>query len=226
MQSKVKLTKRQIKEDKFTTYMLEAKDRFTDNWQFWVIGAVIVILAVIAVSYYSTSQANKAVEAADKYGRAMMEYRNGQSQIAILSLNQIMEDYGSTAVAKKATFQLGVISYESKNYPEATRYFEQYLSSYRDNPLDRAAALAGIAASEENQGNFGAAAEKFDNAVAEYSDGPLVGDYLLGAMRSHLMNGDVASAQARLDKINSDFAGTDLARRAVRLFNERSSAKG
>lgn len=221
MQNKVKISKRQLKEDKFTTFMLDSKDRLMDTWQFWVIGLVGVVLVVAAIIYYTSSQSTKAIEASEKYANAVMDYRNGSSQIAILSLTQVVDDYGSTQTAEQATFLLGKISYETKNYAEATRWFESYISKYKGNKLDRAAAFAGIAACLEEQGSFAEAAAKYEEAATAYPGGPLEGDYLTSAMRNYLLAGDIAKAKAKLDRIEQDFPNTDIAQRAARLFSEK-----
>ncbi|MFZ5979354.1 MAG: tetratricopeptide repeat protein, partial [Candidatus Zixiibacteriota bacterium] len=131
MQNKVKLSKRQIKEDKFTAFMLESKQQFLEHWQTYVISIVGVILVVAAVAYYFNSRQAKEEESAYKFARALLDYRNGNSQIALMSLNQIITDYSGSNVAGKTTFLLGKINYESKNYPEAIRYYEQFVRDYR-----------------------------------------------------------------------------------------------
>jgi TolA-binding protein len=221
MQNKVKISKRQLKEDKFTTFMLDSKDRLMETWQFWVIGLVAVVLVVAAIIYYSSSQSTRANEASEKFANAVMDYRSGSSQIAILSLTQVVDDYGSTPIAEQATFLLGKINLESKNYAEATRWFDHYISMNTGNHLDRAASYAGLAACQEEQGNFTDAAARYEEAVKAYLDGPLESDYLTSAMRNYLLGGDIAKAQEKLDKIQQDYPNTDIAQRAARLFSEK-----
>ena len=217
-----KLTKRQIKEDKFTVFMLTAKDQLLHYWQYIAIGLVVVILLVVGIVYYFNSQRAHTQEAATKFARALMDYRSGNNQLAILSMNQIVDEYGSEDVAEHATFMLGVINYESRNYPEAIRYYEMYLSKYPDKKLNRAAAHAGIASSFENQGQYREAAERYVSACNEYPDGPLAGDYHFSAMRNLLEVGDIDQAQVHLDIIKKEYEGTELVNRAVRLFSEKA----
>lgn len=220
MYSKVKLSKRQIKEDKFTTFMLSSKYQIQENWQFYAIGALVVILAIVGIVYYFNYSAQQSQVAAERYATAAGEYRSGNSQVAILSFQQILDEFSGDPVAEQATFMLGKVNLEVRNYPEAVRYFEMYLDKYRENRLNRAAAQAGIATAEENQANHVAAAERFQQAVDAYPGGPLAGDYHLGAMRNYLLAGDVESARPHLEKIEQDFAGTPLAQRATRVFYE------
>jgi TolA-binding protein len=217
-----KLTKRQIKEDKFTVFMLTARDQVLHNWQYLAIGLAAVILVAIGIVYYFKSQRTQSVEAATKYARALMDFHGGNNQLAILSMSQIVDEYAGEEVAEQATFMLGVINYESRNYPEAIRFYEMYLSKYRDDKLNRAAALAGVASCLENQGQYREAAEKFVAAGDEYPGGPLAGDYHFSAMRDFLEVGDTTQAQVHLDAIQKEYEGTELDNRAVRLFSEKA----
>jgi len=218
-----KITKRKIKEDKFTIFMLTARDRLIQNWQYLVIGLVVAVLLVVGVVYYANAQRARTREAATQFSRALMDYRNGNNQLAILSLSQLVDQYGDEPVAEQATFMLGVINYETRNYPEAIRYWKMYLEKYRgDNKLNRAAAHAGIAASLENQGKYQEAVEQFVAACDEYPDGPLAGDYHLSAMRDFLELGDIEQAQKHLDIIKKKYEGTELVNRAIRLFSEKA----
>ena len=64
MQTKVKLTKRQLKEDKFTTFMLTAKDRLQENWQFYVIALLAIVLVVVGGVYFLNQGKARQQEAA------------------------------------------------------------------------------------------------------------------------------------------------------------------
>lgn len=225
MQKKVKLSKRQIKEDKFTTFMLESKQKFLENWQFYIIGIVGVVLVIAAIGYYFNSQSTKEEESAFKFARALLDYRNGNNQIAILSLNQIVDDYGGTTVAREATYMLGQVNFENKNYPEAIRFFEKYTRDYHDNKFYMAAALAGIAASNENQGNYSVAGQKYTEACQAFPDGPMYGDYQLGAVRNFVLADQMDEAQLHLNIILDKYKGTSTAINAERLFYEKGQSQ-
>lgn len=222
MYGKTKLTKRQIKEDKFTVFMLSAKNQITDNWQYLVVALVAVVLVITGVVYYVNSRQAQKQEAAIMFARGLMDYRAGNNQVAIMSLNQVVQEHGGDEIAQQATFMLGNINYETRNYPEAIRYYELYLSKYHKDRLNRSAALAGIASCLENQGQHREAAEKFVAAYDEYPDGPLIGDYQMSAMRNFLEVGEIDRARTHLELIKAEFDGTDLATWAIRLFSEKS----
>ncbi len=225
MYQKVKLTKRQIKEDKFTAFMLNARSWFIDNWQISVIGVAAVVLLVVAGVYYAQSQEARANEAAGRFARAMMDYRNGSNQVALMGLQQIVDEFSTESAAEQATFLLGKINLEARNYEEARRNFELYLSKYKKDALTRAAALAGIAACLEEQGAYADAAAQYQKAYDEYPDGPLSGDYLGSVLRNQLQAGSFDQAATTLDTIKEKFEGSELVNRSIRSFAQYQPGK-
>lgn len=222
MYGKVKISKRQIKEDKFTTFVLKNKQSFTDNWQYYLIGLAIVVLVVFGINYYIASQDEKLLEGSELYSKALIDYNNGNVELSLLSLDQILNDYSGSPVAMQANFTLAKFNMQSNNYAEAARYFQLYIDNYKKDKMMSASAYGGLAACLENQANFSEAAAKFMAAFDQLPDGPLASDYQLGAMRNFLLAGDVGSAQQQLDKIKELYDGTEVANKAILLFSEKS----
>jgi TolA-binding protein len=225
MQGKVKLSKRQMKEDKFTTFMLTSKDRLQaeleDKWQYYVIGLVAVIVLIWAVAWYFNQQARQNTEAVEAYSRAVLEYQSsGDEQVAIIALTQIVDNFAGSDVTEKAVFLLGNLNLNTRNYGEAERFYRRYLSDFGGSELNRAAAYAGIAALQEDQALFADAAASFLQAAREFPGGPLAGDYELGAVRNYLAAGDLTLAEERLAVLEENHAGTTWARRAAQLVSE------
>ncbi|HOP08253.1 MAG TPA: tetratricopeptide repeat protein [candidate division Zixibacteria bacterium] len=221
MQQKVKLTKRQIKEDKFTIFMLKSRGWFQDNWQFVTIGLVVVILLSVAVVYYAQSRVTSDEEAAAKFAEAVAYYRRGNTQEASMRLQTIVSEHSSSSLADEATYLLGNLNLRSRNYSEATRYYEIYLKETKGFPMTRAAAAAGIAVAYENQSMFTEAADYYLKAIKAYPDGPLDGDYSLALMRCYLETEQENLAREQLDHVTKSYQGTELANRAIRIFQEK-----
>lgn len=228
MQSKIKLTKRQVKEDKFTTFMLTSKDKFQseleNKWQYYVIGIVVAFVAVWAVVWYFNRESTRSSDAAEAFSKAMMSYQSGDNQVAILELNQIMENYGGTNFAASAAFLLGNLNLSTRSYDEAIRYYRMYLNGYSGTALNRAAAEAGIATAEEDQAKFADAAAGFVRAAEAYPEGPLRPDYELGAIRNYLAGGSIDQAEARLAILKDKYASSDWTNRAIRMIAEKKQS--
>ena len=131
MYGKVKISKRQIKEDKFTAFVLKNKQSLTDNWQYYLIGLAIVVLVVFGINYYVSSQDEKLAEGSQLYSNALIDYNNGNVELALLSLDQIVNDYSGTPIAMQANFSLAKFNMASNNYAEAARYFQMYIDNYK-----------------------------------------------------------------------------------------------
>ena len=224
MYGKVKLTKRQIKEDKFTEFMLNSKQQVEENWQYLAIAVIVIILAVVGSVYYFDSVKETSRQAAANLSKGNLEFRSGNSQVAILTFNEIVNNFGGTKSAEQATFMLGKVNLQTRNYPEAIRFFEMYLQKYPKNLLNRASSYTGLGTAMENQGNFEEAAEIFEKGTIELPDSPLQQSLRFGAMRNYLKVDNVEKARPHFEYINENFEGSESANRAARLFYEKSSA--
>lgn len=223
MHGKVKLSKRQIKEDKFMAFMLTSKSRFQEHMTEFLVGAIAVLVAIVAVWYFVNTGAAKREAAEVELAQAQLDYQNGNPLVAITSLGNLIVKYDGTSAAEQATFLLGRFNFDQKNFSEAQRYYQLYADSYKDNPLKRSAAIAGIAAILENRGDNALAAQKYDEAVSAYPGGPEAGDFQLGAMRNYLAIGDIESARARLESIEASFPNTPVAGRAIMMYAEKGT---
>jgi thioredoxin-like negative regulator of GroEL len=99
-----------------------------------------------------------------------------------------------------------------------------YLDEFSGTPLNRAAALAGIATVAENQGKYAEAAAGFVQAAESNVDGALRPDYEVGAIRNYLADGKVDQAEARLAILKDKYADSDWTKRAIRLVTEKKQA--
>ncbi|MEW5797023.1 MAG: tetratricopeptide repeat protein [Candidatus Zixiibacteriota bacterium] len=228
MQSKVKLTKRQVKEDKFTTFMLTSKDKlqgeFEEKWQYYVIGLVVTVVAVWAVIWFFNQRSDRAVAAAEAYSKAMIAYQSGDNLNATLELNKVLSDYGGYDVAGNAALMLGNLNLSNRSYDEALRHYRIYLDDYGGPLFNRAAAQAGIATVQEDQAQHAEAAASFVKAAEMYPDGPLRPDYELGAIRNYLAGGEIDKADARLAILKDEYANSDWTNRAIRMIAEKKQS--
>jgi TolA-binding protein len=216
MRAKVKITKRQMKEDKFTTFMLRARDEFLERWQIIAISAAIVIVAIVAIVYFFNLQKTRQIEADNRLTKAIAELRRSNYQVAILELGSIADDY-SGRVAGMALFNLANAHYESKNYDEAIANYQKFIDKYDFDRLMTISAIGGIAACLENKQEFLAAGDKYYEAVQFDPDSPLVPDYYIGAIRSFVAAGDRDKVQRLLSELKEKFPDTDYSRAAIRL---------
>lgn len=223
MHGKVKLSKREIKEDKFATFMLTAKDQFAESWQYLVIGGVVVILAVAGIVYYFSNRTSQATEGADKLSKALSDYHNNNTQVALISLSEIATEY-SGEPADEAVFMLGKINLETQNFVEARKQFELYLGRSTGDKLKRSAAIAGLAACLEGEAKYAEAAAKYLEASKEFPGGPLDEEYQISAMQNFARGNEIDKAKAQLAEMKKNFKGSARVVRAEMMLAEMTTA--
>jgi TolA-binding protein len=216
MPTKVKITRQQIKQDKFTTFMLKAKDWFLDNWQAVSIGAAVVVVAAAAFVYFSKTKSANAIEGANRLTAATLELRRQNYQPAILEFGAIADEYGGR-IAAQAVFYLATAHYESRNYDEAIAAFQRYIDKYPYDKITTASAIAGIAACLENKLEYQSAGDKYREALKYYPQSPSAPEYYLGAVRCYVMAADKQKAEETLQELEEKFPGSDQARTATML---------
>jgi outer membrane protein assembly factor BamD (BamD/ComL family) len=217
-----KITKREIKEDKFTTFTLQAKDYVMERWVYFVGGLVVVFAAVLIVSFLRSGTAKNEQQAAEVYNRAMSELYSKNYQLAVVDFKTVVDQYGSTTQGEMALFNLANAYLESKNFPDAQTTFERYLAKYDDDKYFTASAIAGIAACLAGKGDTAGAAEKYREAAEKYADFQLAGEYYYQALYYYVQSGNLESAKVVLTKLNKEFPGSRADREGLRLATEHN----
>ncbi len=188
-----KLTKRQMKEDKFVTSLLRSQKFFNEHKsQILLFAAGILVVAIVIV--FLISNARQAQEdAARAYGVANMYVRefynvfeqdfnqdgipDGNLDSSLVSLRNakeqfqsIIENYGGTQQAKLATFYLGAINFKLGDYLTASEHYQKFLDKYYVDEWFEAAAKKGLASCKESLRDFEAAGKLFLEVGRDYPD--------------------------------------------------------
>ncbi len=216
MRSKVKISKRQMKEDKFTTFMLLSRDRILDNWQAVAIVAAVIIIIIVAAVYYTNMQEKKELEASNRLSKAIAELQRQNYQVAIVDFLEIVDSYGGRTAAR-AQFYLANAYFESRNYDKAITHFQRFIDKRHLDKMTTSSAIAGVAACLEGKREFAAAGEKYKEAVSYYPQSPSAPDYYLGAIRCFVAARDKVQADQLLEEMKKDFSETDFYRTASQL---------
>ncbi len=222
MSKTIKISKREIKEDKFTTFILQAKDYVTERWVYFVGGVAVIFAAVMIISFLKSGSAKNEQQAAEVYGRAMSELFSKNYQLAIVDFKTVVDQYGSTTQGEMALFNLANAYLQAKNFPDARAAFERYLSKYSDDKYFTASAVGGVAACMAGAGDAAGAAEKYREAAEKYTDFQLAGEYYYQAMYYYVKSGNLESAKVVLAKINKEFPTSRFAREGLRLASEHN----
>jgi outer membrane protein assembly factor BamD (BamD/ComL family) len=181
-----RITKKEIKEDKFVTFTLKLSEWFQKHLNQVLIGAGGVILIVVIMFFVLSSKSNRERKAAEFLGKASLELQAGDLGAAVGDLQKVVNQYGSTKSAEKAAFLLASAYFYAKDYAQAQSSFEEYLQKYKKDPMHAASAQAGIADCQMQKGNFVLAGENFLKAVSLNPQSFLAPQYLLEAGDAYL----------------------------------------
>lgn len=209
-----RITKKEMKQDKFVTYSLKISEWIQKHLNEVLMGAGGVILVAVIVFFILSSQAKRGRKASDLLGKANLELQAGNLGQAVTDLQTVVNKYGSTKDAGRATFFLASAFYYAEDYVQAQSMFEKYLEKYKENILLTASAQAGIADCHMQKGNYVQAAEEFVKAASLNPQGFLAPQYLLRATSAYLDADQKDKARETLNKLISDYPDSPEVHRA------------
>ena len=143
--------------------------------------------------------------AADLLGKAGMELQTGDLGSAVSDLQKVINQYGSTESAKRATFLLASAYYYAKDYNQAQSFFEKSLDRYKDDPHMAASAQAGIADCYMQKGNFLLAGDNYVMAVSMDPQGFLAPQFLLQAADAYSRADQKDKSKDILDRLIREY---------------------
>ncbi len=222
LKAQKRLTKREIKEDKFVTNYFKAQD-FLGQYSrqiLYGIGAVVVLW--LAFYFISQNQFAKEQKAVVELTKAKIKYFENDYAGAVPLLRNIVDEYNGTSGGIEGEFYLANASFHLKKYDESVQYFKAYIADGDDEVL-LSSAIAGIGACLEEQKDFGAAALKYEEAARYYDNNFMAPEQLYHAARCFLLAGNKDSARKLLDEVIEKYADSSIKAEAEILLAELAS---
>lgn len=201
LKPKKKMTKQDLKEDKFVKFSLQAKTYVDENYQKLTrIGLVILGILVIAVFLYYESK-QSASEANAQLGIAEIEFSHSQLVKASNRLIKLIDEYDGSDAADRGMFLLANIYFQQQKYEDARAYFEKFIDSYSGSNILLSSAYAGLAACEEASSNYEAAGELYEKASETAPDFPESDNQYYLAGLCYKKAGDSEKARAIFEEL-------------------------
>jgi len=199
MATRQKLTKQQMKQDKFITMLFKAQEYFAGNTSKIILGVGAIVVIAVAVFLITSQGQSKAREADDILGRASVEFRSGNFQLAAVDFQNILDNFGGTESAKLASYYIADAYFNLENYDQAEEYYRLHYDKYRYDDMLSANALAGIAHCLRAKGSMKEAADKFFEVYQKYPDSYIVPDCLFSGAKSYASADDRENARKLYD---------------------------
>ena len=142
LKPKRKILRKEIERDQFLESVFSFKSHFETHKQLYIKITVGIFAAILIITFFTRSQASRHNAAEAILSKGMMYVEQGDDQNAMIHLQTVVDEYGSTDAAKTAGYFIGRINYEREDYNLAQPYFESYISGGSNELLIGAASQA------------------------------------------------------------------------------------
>lgn len=215
LRPKKHITKQKIKEDKFVTQTLITVKWLKQNQRRLTFAGVGIVLA--GIIFWGSASARKASEEEASLLTLMGGYALEQQDLqqARTFLLQAAEGFGRVPSAGRASFMLGQVFFRLGSIDTSRIYYQRYLDRYAKVRLLKAAAMAGVSACQEEQGDFMAAAGGYEKAARLQEDHPGGAHYLLQAARCYRLADNIPMAMTVYERLKLEYPESAEADRAA-----------
>ena len=200
-----KMKKKEIKEDKFVKFSLEAKSYVEENSKIVtaLTGGVFGIILLIILYVYLHN--NTVTEATTLLGKASVEYQAMNYSKAKVFLESLTSDYSGTNASDQGLFLLANLHFQDKNIADSKKYFQQFIDSYSGNDILLSSGYAGLAACLSTDGDFVNAAENYIKARKTTPELPEAANYLYLAGINYSKSGNIDEAKNAFRKVSEEY---------------------
>ncbi|MEO0020171.1 MAG: tetratricopeptide repeat protein [candidate division WOR-3 bacterium] len=205
MRVKHRVSKDELKEDKFQKFVEKAAEfYYADPKRFWVgTAAVLVVIVGVILILQNRPRPVKNPEAELRLMDALSNFYQGNNEYAEGALKELAGKFPKDNAGIKAHFYLGSIYFRSDppRLDEAKREFITFIKRAGNDPVLVPAANIGIAACEEQAGNYLKAATIYEGVYQKNKSSPLGYEALMAAGRCYRL----AGALDRAERLFSDY---------------------
>jgi len=202
---KHRVSKQDLKEDKFQKFTEAAMSAYyKDRQRFWI-GAGVAVAAIIGVILLLQNRGTGVNSQAQiAFTQAIGVYSTGDMAQSEQAFKQVIGQFGRDFVGIKSHFYLGNVYYNTGKFNEAKQEFSLFLSRVKKDPLLSPAAQLGIGNCEEQLGNNLKAAEAYEAVFKKYPKSPLAFEAMMAAGRTYRAAGALDKAEAVYNRLLKD----------------------
>ncbi|MFO7445421.1 MAG: tetratricopeptide repeat protein [Ignavibacteriaceae bacterium] len=207
---KKRLSRKEIKEDKFVETYYKAYGYFEENKSRIGIYVAAIVIVAAAVYFYINNKNSQNDEAGAQLARVMVLYDNGsyleaiegRAGTPIMGLKKIVDEYGSTESGEIAKVYLANSYVMLGRLDDALKYYEDYSGG---NKLFEAAALSGEAGYYASKNEYEKAAGLYLKASRVSEENVLNPEYMLKAGINYINAGNKEKAKELLEDIRDNY---------------------
>ena len=161
-----RITKKQLKQDKFVQTTFELTDWIRENQRAVTFAALAVLLVVVLGYAYSGYRHKKEEGAETALYRAMQAYRSGNYALAASDLEKLLSEHGGSSIEDEVLYYLANAYYQIEDYDRATVTLDRFKKDFGRGSKVSHEAMITFASVKEQQGNLVEAAQVFIEAAS------------------------------------------------------------
>lgn len=202
-------------QDAATAYFFKLWEWVETNVKTIAIGAGIVGVAAILLSYYFWRQNEMERNAGEALTQALVSHppHTSAGQLADIYL-KIAEDYPGTQAGGRASVLGAATLFSGAKYPEAQAEFQKYLGAHPSGPF-RATAALGVASCFDAQGKTDPAADAYQRVISGFSDPNAVDAAKFALARIKEQRGQLADAENFYEEVARNNPNSPLGSEAM-----------
>lgn len=215
-----RLTKQELKEDVFVTWVYEVTDKAQRNLVPVLVGVGVVLVVAVGAFLWSRGNERKETEARATLAEASTAYWSGNYVRTVQLADQVIADAGGTKASIDATRMKADALFWQGSFDSAATLYREVLSRDKaDSPM-RTAVQQSLAFSLESKKDYAEAAKLYEEIAAKAPDRPNAADFYVASGRAWRLAGDRAKASAMFAKVADEYKETTFARDAEVALGE------
>jgi len=180
VRKKVKVTKKQMKEDTFISTTIRAWEYIKEHENQFFIGLIVLILIVAAGGWYRHSRALQRENAITQLSQGLFAYRRGDLKTAREMFKITYDKFGNTKEGSYALYFMAKCDLEMGQNSKAMEGFKEYIEKKSSKyPYYHDAALDGLATALENERRYKEAADIYMKLLKNMRTNDFMEDYYL-----------------------------------------------
>jgi tetratricopeptide (TPR) repeat protein len=215
-----RLTKQELKEDVFVTWVYELTDKAQKNLVPVLVGIGVVLVLGIGAVLWSRGNEKKEAEARTTLAEASTAYWSGNYVRTVQLADQVIADAGGTKAATDAMRMKADALFWQGAFDSAATIYRDVLSRDRADSPVRTAVQQSLAFALESNKDYAAAAPLYEEIAAKAPDRTNAADFYVAAGRAWRLAGDRAKATAMFEKVAGEYKETTFARDAEVALGE------
>jgi len=213
-----RLTKRDIKEDRFVTWVVRISGELQEHGRQLLIGGAALLLALIIAVSLTQYAKHRSRAVGELMTEVYLAGRQGRPSTEMQELyRQLVNEYGNTKTGSQALVALAQAELAGGHIDAAQQAFQQYIHDHKpDDPVLFYAAWTGFGICLEAQDHYTQAAEHYHTYAQQHPKSPYAPQALVDAARAYRLAGHPHRSKEILQRLLIEYPNSSAAFQARR----------